>query len=158
MVDQAAPADDKRVVIYASGSGGTSPGAGGWGALLTHGDSQRELSGVEAGVTRDRMSLLAVVSALECLTRPTAVQVLTDNEYVRDGVAARTQGAVADDRNADLWTRLGAAVTRHRVQWVVVNAALAARAAALAAAAASPTAPRAASPRPTAPPPTAATP
>jgi len=127
VVEQVAPADDKRVVVYASGADG------GWGVLLTHGASRRELSGAERGAPRDRMSLLAVVSAVECLTRPTSVLVLTDSEYVRAGVAARTQGAVADERDADLWTRLGTAVTRHRVQWVVVDAALASRAAALAA-------------------------
>ncbi|MFG1921703.1 RNase H family protein [Cryptosporangium sp. NPDC048952] len=127
MVEQVTAADDKRVVVYASGA------RGGWGVLLTHGPSRRELSGVEGGAERDRMSLLAVVSAVECLTRPTAVLVLTDNEYVRRGVAARTQGAVSDPRDTDLWARLGAAVKQHRVQWVVVDAALATRAAALAA-------------------------
>lgn len=126
MVEQVAAPNDRRVVVYASGAGG------GWGVLLTHGPSQRELSGVENGATRDRMSLLAVVNAVECLTRPTSVLVLTDNEYVRAGVAARTQGAVADERDVDLWARLGTAVRSHRVQWVVVDAALATRAAALA--------------------------
>ena len=82
--------------------------------------------------TNNRAELLAVIKGLESLSQPTAVQVLTDSEYVALGITKRLarwklQGWRAGSgrhrrplKNADLWQRLDAILASHRVtcQWV----------------------------------------
>ncbi len=55
------------VVIYTDGACSGNPGPGGWGAILTYGDSCKEISGGEAMTTNNRMELMAAISALEAL-------------------------------------------------------------------------------------------
>ena len=64
----------KPVVIYTDGACSGNPGPGGWGAILTWGDKCKELSGGEATTTNNRMELMAAISALEALTRPSRVE------------------------------------------------------------------------------------
>ena len=98
----------KQTVIHAVGVHRSDPDRGGWGAVLSYGEHRREISGHERGITGERVELMAVVQALECLTRPVPVVVCTDSEYVR------TRPDRSDD---DLWPRLTAALDRHRVEW-----------------------------------------
>ncbi|WP_380637224.1 RNase H family protein [Saccharothrix lopnurensis] len=98
----------KQTVIHVVGVHRSHPDRGGWGAVLSHGEHRREISGHERGITAERVELMAVVQALECLTRPVPVVVCTDSEYVR------TRPDRSDD---DLWPRLTAALDRHRVEW-----------------------------------------
>ena len=60
----------KPVVIYTDGACSGNPGPGGWGAILTWGDKCKEISGGEALTTNNRMELMAAISALEALKRP----------------------------------------------------------------------------------------
>ena len=116
---------------YTDGACSGNPGPGGWGALLVarHGDTvlkERELSGGEPETTNNRMELLAAISALEALGRGTAITVVTDSAYVKNGVTGWIHGwkrngwKTADRKpvkNADLWLRLDEAQARHRVTW-----------------------------------------
>jgi ribonuclease HI len=72
------------------------------------------------------MELMAPISALEALTRPSVVRLYTDSVYVRDGImkwVARWKrngwqtAAKQPVKNVDLWQRLEAAAERHRVEW-----------------------------------------
>ena len=90
----------------------------------------RELSGGEAMTTNNRMELLAAISALETLSRPTELTVVTDSAYVKNGVTQWIHGwkrngwrtAGRDPvKNADLWQRLDAAQGRHRVTWTWIK-------------------------------------
>lgn len=104
---------------------------GGWGVLLRayHGETivkERELSGGDGDTTNNRMELMAAISALEVLERPSAVTVVTDSAYVKNGVTSWIHGwkrngwRTADRKpvkNADLWQRLDAAQERHNVTW-----------------------------------------
>jgi ribonuclease HI len=119
--------------LYAFTDGACSgnPGPGGWGALLVarEGDAvlrERELSGGEAQTTNNRMELLAAISALESLTRPSAITVVTDSAYLKNGVESWIEGwkrngwrtaSKAPVKNEDLWRRLDAARARHDVRW-----------------------------------------
>jgi ribonuclease HI len=103
-----------------------NPGPGGWGALLRSAGREKELSGGEALTTNNRMELLAAISALEALTRPSTVRLYTDSRYVMDGITKWIKGwkrngwKTADKKpvkNMDLWQRLDLAVTPHRVDW-----------------------------------------
>ena len=76
----------KPVVVYTDGACSGNPGPGGWGAILTWGDKCKELSGGEATTTNNRMELMAAISALEALTRPSRVELHTDSVYLKDGI------------------------------------------------------------------------
>jgi ribonuclease HI len=120
-----------ELFAYTDGACSGNPGPGGWGVLLLarEGDSvvrERELSGGEALTTNNRMELMAAISALEALARPSALTVVTDSAYVKNGVTEWIHGwkrngwrtAGRDPvKNADLWQRLDAAQGRHRVVW-----------------------------------------
>ena len=76
----------KTVVIYTDGACSGNPGPGGWGAVLRYGQHEKELSGGEASTTNNRMELLAVISALEQLKEPCAVELYSDSKYVIDAL------------------------------------------------------------------------
>jgi ribonuclease HI len=114
------------VVIYTDGACSGNPGPGGWGAILTFGDYEKELSGGEAHTTNNRMELMAAISALEALKRPCTVDLHTDSQYVQQGISSwiknwkRNGWRTADKKpvkNSDLWQRLDAAIVRHKVHW-----------------------------------------
>jgi ribonuclease HI len=115
-----------HVVIYTDGACRGNPGPGGWGAILTMGEREREISGGELATTNNRMELMAAIQALEALTRPCRVELHTDSQYVRTGVTEWLAGwkargwktaAKAPVKNEDLWRRLDEARARHTVDW-----------------------------------------
>jgi ribonuclease HI len=72
------------------------------------------------------MELTAVIQGLTVLTRPCAVTLYTDSEYVRQGITTwihgwRKRGWLTADRkpvkNQDLWQQLDALNGKHRVDW-----------------------------------------
>jgi len=87
---------------------------------------ERELQGGEPLTTNNRMELLAAISALEALTRPSEVTIVTDSAYVKNGVTEwihawkrknwRTAGG-SPVKNVELWQRLEAAASPHQVTW-----------------------------------------
>ena len=116
----------KQVQIYTDGACSGNPGPGGWGAILVHGDVEKELSGGEDNTTNNRMEMMAAIAGLEALKQPCRVDVYTDSTYVQKGMLEWLPGwkargwKTADKKpvkNADLWQRLEAAATRHKVQW-----------------------------------------
>ena len=116
---------------YTDGACSGNPGPGGWGVLLIarEGDrvvKERELCGGEADTTNNRMELLAAISALEALDRPTSVVMVTDSVYVKNGIsewiaAWKRNGWRTSEKkpvkNIDLWQRLDEAASRHQVTW-----------------------------------------
>ena len=116
---------------WTDGACSGNPGPGGWGVLMRAMDGddivkQRELQGGEALTTNNRMELMAAISALEALTRPTHITVVTDSAYVKNGVTQWIHGwkrngwktaARKPVKNDDLWQRLDAAQSRHQVTW-----------------------------------------
>jgi ribonuclease HI len=116
---------------YTDGACSGNPGPGGWGVLLVARDGdtvlrERELSGGEAETTNNRMELMAAISALESLSRPSSITIVTDSAYVKNGVTAwifgwkRNGWKTADKKpvkNVELWQRLDAAQARHSVDW-----------------------------------------
>jgi ribonuclease HI len=116
---------------YTDGACSGNPGPGGWGVLLIAREGEatlkeRELSGGEGLTTNNRMELLAAISALESLSRPSALTIVTDSAYVKNGVTGWIHGwkrngwRTADKKpvkNVDLWQRLDAAQARHQVTW-----------------------------------------
>jgi ribonuclease HI len=118
--------EEKRVEIYTDGACSGNPGPGGWGAILRWGEVEKEIFGFETPTTNNRMEMLAAISALEALKRPAAVALYTDSQYLRDGITKwviawqKNGWRTADKKavkNADLWTRLVAAMKPHEVEW-----------------------------------------
>ncbi|MCV2874025.1 ribonuclease HI [Defluviimonas sp. WL0050] len=116
---------------YTDGACSGNPGPGGWGVLMLAKDGEtvlrsRELNGGEAETTNNRMELLAAISALEVLKRASAITVVTDSAYVKNGVSQWIHGwkrngwRTSDKKpvkNVDLWQRLDEAQARHKVTW-----------------------------------------
>lgn len=116
---------------YTDGACSGNPGPGGWGVVLQAKDGERvvkerELSGGAADTTNNQMELMAAISALETLDRPSTVTVVTDSSYVKDGITSWIHGWKARSwktaskkpvKNEDLWKRLDAATERHEVTW-----------------------------------------
>ncbi|NKX43004.1 ribonuclease HI [Roseicyclus persicicus] len=120
-----------ELFAYTDGACSGNPGPGGWGALLQAKDGEtvlkeRELNGGEADTTNNRMELLAAIAALEALERPSAITIVTDSAYVKNGVTGWIHGWKRNGwrtstnkpvKNEDLWRRLEQAQARHRVTW-----------------------------------------
>ena len=114
------------VVIYTDGACSGNPGPGGWGAILLHGTSRKEISGGELETTNNRMELMGAIAALEALKKPCQVELHTDSQYVMKGISEwihnwkRRGWRTADGKpvkNDDLWRRLDEARARHEVKW-----------------------------------------
>lgn len=124
--DENSRADVTIVDIYTDGACRGNPGPGGWGAFLTIGTTEKDLSGAETLTTNNRMELTAVIRALESLTRPVQARVFTDSEYVRKGITEwvanwkRRGWKTADKKpvkNQDLWEQLDALAAKHQLEW-----------------------------------------
>jgi ribonuclease HI len=114
------------VEIYTDGACRGNPGPGGWAALLSFGEREKELAGAEGHTTNNRMELTAVIRALEALKRPVEARVFTDSEYVRRGITEwvsswKARGWKTADRkpvkNQDLWEELDRLAAQHSIQW-----------------------------------------
>ena len=116
----------EQVEIFSDGACKGNPGPGGWGALLRFGAHEKELCGGEAHTTNNRMEMMAVIQALEALKRPVPVRVVTDSQYLRQGITQwlprwKRNGWKTATRqpvkNQDLWERLDRALGEHQIEW-----------------------------------------
>lgn len=120
-----------KLIAYTDGACSGNPGPGGWGALLQAKDGttvvkERVLKGGEAATTNNRMELLAAINALESLTRNTEITIVTDSNYVKNGITSWIFGwkkngwknaAKKPVANAELWQRLDLVNAQHQVTW-----------------------------------------
>ncbi len=76
------------------------------------------------------MELTAAIEALHSLSRPCAVTLHTDSQYLRGGVTSWLEGwkrngwRTADKKpvkNEDLWRRLDEAAEGHEIDWLWVK-------------------------------------
>jgi ribonuclease HI len=120
-----------ELFAYTDGACSGNPGPGGWGVLMLARENgavlkEREMMGGEALTTNNRMELMAAISALEALARPSDITIVTDSAYVKNGITEwlpgwkrknwRTAGGSAV-KNVELWQRLEIAQARHNVTW-----------------------------------------
>ncbi len=120
-----------ELFAYTDGACSGNPGPGGWGVLLLARDGERvlrerDLSGGEELTTNNRMELMAAIMALETLERPSAITIVTDSAYLKDGITKWIHGwkrngwrtaARKPVKNVELWQRLDEAAARHDVRW-----------------------------------------
>lgn len=114
------------VEIFTDGACSGNPGPGGWGALLRSKGVEKELSGGEKDTTNNRMEMMAVIIALESLTRPCSVNITTDSQYVMKGMMEwlpawkKRNWKTASKKpvkNVDLWQRMEQAAQSHSLHW-----------------------------------------
>ncbi len=120
----------KEVTIYTDGACSGNPGAGGWGTILKYKETEKELSGGEAHTTNNRMELTAVIEGLKALKEPCKVTVVTDSQYVSNGISLgwakswQANGWRKKDRkpalNPELWEELLSLTEKHQVtiEWI----------------------------------------
>jgi ribonuclease HI len=116
----------KQIVLVTDGSCLGNPGPGGWAYILRYGSHVREMTGADPHTTNNRMELSAAVEGLRALKERCAVEVITDSEYVKNGITKwlagwkRRNWRKADGQpvlNQDLWQALEQQAARHDIVW-----------------------------------------
>mgnify|MGYP000081774168 CR=1 FL=1 len=114
------------VEVFTDGACSGNPGPGGWGAILRSKGTEKELSGGEKDTTNNRMEMMAVIAALEAITRPCNILITTDSQYVMKGMTEWLAGWKLKNwktaskkpvKNADLWQRMELAAQQHKLDW-----------------------------------------
>jgi len=116
----------KKVQLITDGACSGNPGPGGWAAILRYGAQKKELWGCEPHTTNNRMELRAAIEGLRALKEPCEVEVVTDSEYLKNGITTWIHGwkrkgwMTATKKpvvNQDLWQALDEQVNRHKTIW-----------------------------------------
>lgn len=121
-----------KVKIYSDGSSRGNPGPGGYGSILKYVDPNgqlhvKELTEGFKETTNNKMELLGVIVAFECLKKPCDVEVYSDSKYVIDAFRQKwidswveanfRRGKKNEVKNIELWERLLKAIEPHNVTW-----------------------------------------
>ncbi len=117
----------KQITIYTDGACSHNPGPGGWGAILTYGRHEKEISGFVPETTNNRMEIFSAIQAFRCLKEPCSVDLYSDSAYLvnafqkgwiqgwqRNGWRTANKQPV---ENQDLWQQLLVSMAQHRVVW-----------------------------------------
>ncbi|MGD9127419.1 MAG: ribonuclease HI [Planctomycetia bacterium] len=126
---------ETEVILYTDGACSGNPGPGGWGFVLRHPASGKEIeqSGGEPETTNNRMEMMAVIRGLETLNRPTSVELVSDSSYVGQGISSwmanwkkngwrrKSKNGWAEVKNVDLWKRLDELLQTHTVKFTHVR-------------------------------------
>lgn len=116
----------KHVQLITDGACLGNPGPGGWACILRYGDHKREMYGSEPATTNNRMELTAAIEGLRALREPCEVEVVTDSEYLKNGITKWIHGwkhngwrtsSKKPVVNQDLWKELDQLVAKHKIRW-----------------------------------------
>ena len=114
------------IEVFTDGACLGNPGPGGWGVLIVDNGARRELNGGEAETTNNRMEMMAAIRALEETAGATAITLVTDSQYVKNGITSWIKGWKKNGwknaskqpvKNRDLWERLDALTQNRAVEW-----------------------------------------
>jgi ribonuclease HI len=116
----------KSVQLVTDGACKGNPGRGGWACILRFGKLKRELFGCSPYTTNNRMELAGAIEGLRRLKEPCTVEIVTDSEYLRNGITSWIKGwkkngwKTASKKpvtNKDLWLMLDELVNTHKIVW-----------------------------------------
>ena len=118
-------ADVPEVLIYTDGGCDPNPGPGGWGAILWTPGCEMELAGGDPNTTNNRMEMSAALEGLRELKQPSRVTVITDSQYLFNGMTGWITGWSKHGwtrkgktlLNPDLWEALARAALEHESSW-----------------------------------------
>jgi len=121
-----ARSDMKKVKLITDGACLGNPGPGGWACILRYNEHKKEIWGAERYTTNNRMELKAAIEGLRALKQGCEVEVVTDSEYLKNGITSWIQGwkrkgwvtaAKKPVVNQDLWKALDEQVNHHKTTW-----------------------------------------
>ncbi len=116
----------KQIQLITDGACLGNPGPGGWASILRYSGHKRELCGSSPQTTNNRMELTAAIEGLRALKEPCDVEVVTDSEYLKNGITQWIHGwkrngwrtsAKKPVVNQDLWMELDELVSKHKTRW-----------------------------------------
>jgi ribonuclease HI len=116
----------KKVQLITDGACLGNPGPGGWACILRYNGHKKEMWGSEPHTTNNRMELRAAIEGLRALKEDCEVEVVTDSEYVKNGITTwihnwKRKGWMTAAKkpvvNKDLWQDLDYEVNRHKTTW-----------------------------------------
>ena len=116
----------KHVFLYTDGACKGNPGPGGWGVVMKWGNHEKELSGFDSETTNNIMELTAALKALEQLKEPCRVNLITDSNYLKNGITTwihnwKKNGwktsAKKPVKNRELWKNLDRLNNHHKITW-----------------------------------------
>ncbi len=116
----------KKIRIITDGSCLGNPGPGGWACILRYGKHEKEMYGFAPHTTNNRMELTAAIEGLRSLKEKCEVEIVTDSEYVKNGITEWIHGwkrknwmtsAKKPVVNRDLWEELDRLAAAHQMKW-----------------------------------------
>ncbi len=116
----------KHVQLITDGACLGNPGPGGWAYILRFGKHKREAFGSAPQTTNNRMELTAAIEGLRALKESCDVEVVTDSEYVKNGISTwihdwKRNGWKTSAKkpvvNQDLWMELDGLANGHKIHW-----------------------------------------
>lgn len=117
----------QQVEIFTDGSCSGNPGPGECYAILKYQDQTKEIVQGFRWTTSNRMKLMAVILGLEALQHRCSVSIYSDSEYVVNPFQKKwlekwkVKGRLSSSRtqvaNIDLWKRLDAKLSGHKVEF-----------------------------------------
>ncbi len=113
----------KQIQLITDGACLGNPGPGGWACILRYGPHKREMYGSSPHTTNNRMELTAAIEGLETLKEPCQVEVVTDSEYLKNGITTwihnwkRNNWRKGTIKNQDLWQELDRLTGVHQTRW-----------------------------------------
>ena len=103
----------RHAEIYTDGACEPNPGPGGWGyVILEEEETNVTGSGGNLDTTNNQMELTAVIEALNQFEEPISATILSDSQYVVNGINIWLNGWVKNNfkkgkvKNRDLWEQL----------------------------------------------------
>lgn len=122
------------IYLYTDGACQGNPGPGGWAYILRFAATgqEKKAAGTEPDTTNNQMELVSVIRGLEALNRPCRVRLITDSQYVANGISVWMANWKANGwrrkegkrfkpvKNAELWQRLDELLQIHDVEceWI----------------------------------------
>jgi ribonuclease HI len=117
----------KKIRLITDGSCLGNPGPGGWACILRYNSHKREIYGFAPHTTNNRMELTAAIEGLRTLKERCTVEIVTDSEYVKNGITSWIHGwkrknwTTSSKKpvvNRDLWEELDRLASQHDAVWV----------------------------------------
>ena len=112
--------------MYTDGACKGNPGIGGWGVYVLRKNDETDLNGLDLNTTNNKMELTAVIEGLKTLQNKSEVTVVTDSQYVKNGINQwiykwKKNGwktaSKKPVKNKDLWKELDYLVRKHIIDW-----------------------------------------
>lgn len=117
----------KKITIFTDGAAKGNPGRGGYGVVISYGDTILELGAYKEHTTNNEMELKAVVEALkEVVNKEVPVAIYTDSKYVVEGAKGWVFGWARNDwqtkaktgvLNKELWQELLPLLNKVEIDW-----------------------------------------